>query len=38
MARTEQESVSRRREMEDLLGLPRLAKSVQNGAGFSGKT
>ena len=38
MARTEQESDNRRRERADLLVLPRPAKSVQNGAGFSGKT
>ena len=37
MARTERESDNRRREMTDLLVLPRPAKSVQNGAGFSGK-
>ena len=37
MARTERES-HRRREMADLLVLPRPAKSEQNGAGFSGKT
>ena len=35
--KTERESDSRRREMADLLVLPRPAKSVQNGAGFSGK-
>ena len=38
MARTERESDSRRREVADLLVLPRPANSVQNGAGFSGKT
>ena len=38
MARTERESDSKRREVADLLVLPRSAKSVQNGAGFSGKT
>ena len=38
MARTEQESESRRKEMKDLLVLPRSAKSLQNDAGFSGKT
>ena len=38
MAKTEQESDSRRREMADFMALPRPAKSVQNGAGFSGKT
>ena len=38
MARTEQESYRRRREMADFMVLPRQAKSVQNGAGFSGKT
>ena len=37
MAKTERES-DRRREMADLLVLPRPAKSVQNGAGFRGKT
>ena len=37
-ARTQRESDRRRREMADLLVLPRPAKSVQNGAGFSGKT
>ena len=36
--RTEREADRRRREMADLLVLPRPAKSVQNGAGFSGKT
>ena len=36
--RTERESDSRRREVADLLVLPRPAKSMQNGAGFSGKT
>ena len=36
--RTERESDRRRREVEDLLVLPRSAKSVQNGAGFSGNT
>ena len=37
MAKTERESDNRRREeMADLLVLPRPAKSVQNGAGFSG--
>ena len=35
--RTEQESDRRRREVVDLLVLPRPAKSLQNGAGFSGK-
>ena len=38
VARTERESDSRRREVEDLLVLPRPSKSVQNGTGFSGKT
>ena len=38
MARIEQESDNKRREMADLLVLPRPAKSVQNGAGISGKT
>ena len=37
MARTERESDSRR-EMADVLVLPRPGKSAQNGAGFSGKT
>ena len=36
MVRTERESDDRR-EMADLLLLPRPAKSMQNGAGFSGK-
>ena len=37
--RTEwRESDRRRREMADLLVLPRPAKSVQNGAGFSENT
>ena len=35
MVRTEQESNRKRREAADLLVLPRLAMSVQNGAGFS---
>ena len=35
---TERESDRRRREITDLLVLPRPAMSVQNGAGFSGKT
>ena len=38
MARTERESGRRRREVAGLLVLPRPAKSLQNGAGFSGKT
>ena len=38
VARTERESVKKRREVAGLLVLPRLAKSVQNGTGFSGKT
>ena len=38
MVRTERESDKRRREVADLLVLPRPAKSVQNGAGFSEKT
>ena len=38
MARTEQESDNRRREVADVLVLPRPAKSMQNGVGFSGKT
>ena len=37
MARTERESERRRREMTGLLVLLRPAKSLQNGAGFSGK-
>ena len=37
MARIERE-LGRRKEVEDLLVLPRPAKRVQNGAGFSGKT
>ena len=28
----------KRREMADLLGLPRLVESLQNNASFSGKT
>ena len=36
--RTERESDKRRREVADLLVLPRPAKSVQDGANFSGKT
>ena len=36
MARTERESD--RREVADFMVLPRPAKSVQNGAGFSEKT
>ena len=38
MARTGRESDRRRREVADLFVLPRPAKSVQNGASFSGKT
>ena len=38
MVRTERESDSRRSGMADFLVLPRPAKSVQNGEGFSGKT
>ena len=38
VARTERESDRRRRDLADLLMLPRPAKSLQNGAGFSGKT
>ena len=38
VARTERESDRRRKEMADLLVLSRPAKSVQNGAGLSGKT
>ena len=37
MARTEQESDRRKREVAGLLMLPRPAKSLRNGAGFSGK-
>ena len=37
-ARTERESDRRRREVADLVVLPRPTKSLQNGAGFSGKT
>ena len=37
VARTERKS-ERRRETTDLLVLPRSAKSMQNDAGFSGKT
>ena len=33
--RTERESDSRKREVADLLVLPRPAKILQNGAGFS---
>ena len=36
--RTERESDSRGREMADVMVQPRPAKSVQNGAGISGKT
>ena len=36
--RTERESDNKRREMADLLVPQRPAKSLQNGAGFSGKT
>ena len=38
VARTERESDRKRREVADLSVLPRPAKSVQNGARFSGKT
>ena len=38
MTRTERESDRRRGEVADLLELLRPAKSVKNGAGFSGKT
>ena len=38
MARTERESDRKRREVAGLLMMPRPAKSVQNGAGFSEKT
>ena len=37
MARTEREEERMRSEVADLLVLPRPAKSLQNGAGFSGK-
>ena len=37
MARTEQESDRRRREVADLLVLPRPAKSMQNGEVFRQK-
>ena len=36
--RRKRESSERRREMADLLVLPRPAESLQNGVGFSGKT
>ena len=32
------EPTDRRREVADLLVLPKPAKSIQNGAGFSGET
>ena len=35
MARTEQQSDRKRREVADLLVLPSPAKSMQNGTGFS---
>ena len=38
VGRTERESDRRKREVEDLLVLPRPTKSVKNSAGFSGKT
>ena len=38
MARIERKSDKRRKEVAGLLVLPRPAKSLQNGAGFSGKT
>ena len=38
MARTKQESDRRRREVADLLGLPRSAKRLQNGAYADFKT
>ena len=38
MPRTERESDNRRREIANLLVLPRPAKNMQNSAGFSGKT
>ena len=38
MLRTERESDSRKKEMADVLVLPRPAKSVQNGAGYSRET
>ena len=37
MARTKRESDRRKREGADLLVLSRPAKSLPNGAGFSGK-
>ena len=37
MTKTERES-DRRRETADFMMLPRSAKSMQNGAGFSEKT
>ena len=38
MARTKRESDRMRKEVADLLVLPRSAKSLQNGVIFSGKT
>ena len=38
MVRTERESDRRRREVGNILVLPRPAKSLQNGAGISRKT
>ena len=38
IVRTERESDRRRREVADFFVLPRPAKSLQNGAGFSRKT
>ena len=38
MVRTERESDRRTREVANLLVLPTPAKSLQNGADFSGKT
>ena len=38
MVRIERESDRRRREVADLLVLPRPEKGLQNGTGFSGKT
>ena len=38
MASMEQESWRRRRQIADMLVLPKPIESLQNGAGFSGKT
>ena len=38
MSRKEREPERIKREMRELLVLPRPAKCLQNGAGFSGKT